>query len=52
MPQMAPMNWIMLFLYFTMIFIMFNSLNYFMFTKKNMNFTKNNFLQKTMFWKW
>nr|AOY39152.1 ATP synthase F0 subunit 8 [Meropathus sp. BMNH 675618] len=52
MPQMAPMNWILLFMYFTMIFLLFNSMNYFSFKytnnlnlipmKKLMNFN----------WKW
>nr|AFQ62233.1 ATP synthase F0 subunit 8 [Nargus velox]ALO70737.1 ATP synthase F0 subunit 8 [Nargus velox] len=51
MPQMAPMNWLILFFLFTMIFMIFNSLNYFSFyyqTKfffNNLNFKKNN-------WKW
>nr|WIL79851.1 ATP synthase F0 subunit 8 [Tillus nitidus] len=30
MPQMSPMNWIILFIYFTMIFIYLNSNNYFL----------------------
>nr|YP_009185895.1 ATP synthase F0 subunit 8 [Olophrum piceum]ALO70802.1 ATP synthase F0 subunit 8 [Olophrum piceum] len=51
MPQMAPMNWLMLFIMFTMIFLLFNSLNYFSF-KYNMN--NNIFKKKTykMNWKW
>nr|AML25848.1 ATP synthase F0 subunit 8 [Staphylinidae sp. BMNH 1274171] len=51
MPQMAPMNWLMLFLMFIMVFMMFNSLNYFCFLYppqnlllKKMKITKN--------WKW
>nr|ARH53717.1 ATP synthase F0 subunit 8 [Anthobium melanocephalum] len=51
MPQMAPMNWLTLFIMFTMIFLLFNSLNYFSF-KYN---TKDNNLNKKTFklnWKW
>nr|QWB85860.1 ATP synthase F0 subunit 8 [Ulochaetes vacca] len=31
MPQMAPMNWMILFIYFVMIFFMVNIFNYFSF---------------------
>nr|QNP10100.1 ATP synthase F0 subunit 8 [Tympanogaster modulatrix] len=51
MPQMAPMNWLMLFLYFTLIFMIFNSMNYFSFKYKILSknfFKKNNFIN----WKW
>nr|ADO60399.1 ATP synthase F0 subunit 8 [Hydraena sp. BMNH 840125] len=52
MPQMAPMNWIMLFFMFSMIFMLFNSLNYFSF--KYNNYFKNNLFTTTMKlnWKW
>nr|YP_009995366.1 ATP synthase F0 subunit 8 [Ochthebius griotes]QNP09782.1 ATP synthase F0 subunit 8 [Ochthebius griotes] len=52
MPQMAPMNWILLFMMFTIIFLMFNSMNYFSF-KYNNNMT--NISKKKMMklnWKW
>nr|UEK24776.1 ATP synthase F0 subunit 8 [Neoephemera projecta] len=29
MPQMAPLSWLLLFILFSMIFMMFNILNYF-----------------------
>nr|YP_009995379.1 ATP synthase F0 subunit 8 [Ochthebius hasegawai]QNP09795.1 ATP synthase F0 subunit 8 [Ochthebius hasegawai] len=53
MPQMAPMNWMMLFLMFTIIFLVFNSLNYFSFKYMNKN-TNNKFNLKKNFlnWKW
>nr|ALO70516.1 ATP synthase F0 subunit 8 [Dexiogyia corticina] len=52
MPQMAPMNWLTLFFYFSVLFILFNFLNYFSFmysakklvSKKSNNYTNN--------WKW
>nr|QUB07088.1 ATP synthase F0 subunit 8 [Chlamisus sp. N29] len=32
MPQMAPLNWLMMFLCFSLILLMFNSMNYFIFS--------------------
>nr|ANJ70636.1 ATP synthase F0 subunit 8 [Pterostichus madidus] len=53
MPQMAPMNWLFLYMFFTMIFIMFNFMNYYMFLIKNPNLIKNNkHINKIMNWKW
>nr|AND96344.1 ATP synthase F0 subunit 8 [Heteronitis castelnaui] len=51
MPQMAPMNWLMLFIYFSMIFMIFNIKNYYSFNYK-IKITK--FLKKSNFinWKW
>nr|AXS65613.1 ATP synthase F0 subunit 8 [Cucujoidea sp. 43 KM-2017] len=51
MPQMAPLNWLMLFFYFTMIFIIFNILNYYMFLYqvKKETFKKSKF---QINWKW
>nr|YP_009995314.1 ATP synthase F0 subunit 8 [Ochthebius atriceps]QNP09717.1 ATP synthase F0 subunit 8 [Ochthebius atriceps] len=51
MPQMAPMNWIMLFLMFTMIFLIFNSLNYFSFKYLPLNKSFTNKMNK-LNWKW
>nr|YP_009995444.1 ATP synthase F0 subunit 8 [Ochthebius nobilis]QNP09873.1 ATP synthase F0 subunit 8 [Ochthebius nobilis] len=52
MPQMAPMNWMILFMMFTMIFFMFNSLNYFSFKYSPINKNSlNNKLWK-LNWKW
>nr|ALO76243.1 ATP synthase F0 subunit 8 [Craspedophorus nobilis] len=53
MPQMAPMNWLFLYLMFTIIFMMFNFFNYYMFLIKNNKMMKTNkFLNKSMDWKW
>nr|ALO70391.1 ATP synthase F0 subunit 8 [Bisnius sordidus] len=51
MPQMAPLNWLSLFISFILIFLLFNSLNYFSFkyNSKPSNFIKN---QKKINWKW
>nr|ALO76862.1 ATP synthase F0 subunit 8 [Ischnomera caerulea] len=51
MPQMAPLNWLTLMLFFTMIFFLFNFINYYSFlysikssSKKKINLKFN--------WKW
>nr|AML25597.1 ATP synthase F0 subunit 8 [Staphylinidae sp. BMNH 1274640] len=51
MPQMAPMNWLSLFIMFSLIFIMFNSINYFSLLY-NSKLTKFNKTLKKMNWKW
>nr|WNU00263.1 ATP synthase subunit 8 [Psylliodes dulcamarae] len=51
MPQMMPLNWITLMLFFTLIFYYFNILNFFslLHSKKKINFYwKTNKLN----WKW
>nr|ANJ70234.1 ATP synthase F0 subunit 8 [Calathus melanocephalus] len=53
MPQMAPMNWLFLYIMFTLIFLMFNFLNYYMFMIKNpSNIKENNYISKILNWKW
>nr|YP_010526937.1 ATP synthase F0 subunit 8 [Dolbina paraexacta]YP_010952596.1 ATP synthase F0 subunit 8 [Dolbina tancrei]UXR12274.1 ATP synthase F0 subunit 8 [Dolbina paraexacta]WMQ52942.1 ATP synthase F0 subunit 8 [Dolbina tancrei] len=53
MPQMMPINWIMSFFIFICIFIMFNIMNYYIYSpnfsinKNKMKFNKNN-----INWKW
>nr|AXS65392.1 ATP synthase F0 subunit 8 [Cucujoidea sp. 15 KM-2017] len=51
MPQMAPLSWLTLFFYFTLIFILINIVNYYSF----MYYPKKTFLSKnkiSIFWKW
>nr|YP_009555374.1 ATP synthase F0 subunit 8 [Triodia sylvina]AZU95911.1 ATP synthase F0 subunit 8 [Triodia sylvina] len=53
MPQMYPLNWIMLFIFFILIFIMFNIMNYYIYLKKNKNIFKKLFSTKlNLIWKW
>nr|YP_009538146.1 ATP synthase F0 subunit 8 [Athyma libnites]AYN60928.1 ATP synthase subunit 8 [Athyma libnites] len=53
MPQMMPMNWILSFIFFIMIFIIFNIMNYFIFNYKNIDYNKNNkFMKNNFSWKW
>nr|AJW76410.1 ATP synthase F0 subunit 8 [Chorotypus fenestratus] len=51
MPQMGPMLWMNLFFFFSIIFIMLNSMNFFMFNysikKKLIEYKK-----KSTQWKW
>nr|YP_009440938.1 ATP synthase F0 subunit 8 [Sinodendron yunnanense]AKN01375.1 ATP synthase F0 subunit 8 [Sinodendron yunnanense] len=51
MPQMAPMNWLILFFLFIITFIIFNSLNYFSFiySPKLTTFKKK---MSKLNWKW
>nr|AXS65407.1 ATP synthase F0 subunit 8 [Cucujoidea sp. 18 KM-2017] len=51
MPQMAPLSWLTLFISFTLIFILFNSMNYFSFLYpiKKSSIIKNNI---KINWKW
>nr|ADO60459.1 ATP synthase F0 subunit 8 [Zeugophora sp. BMNH 840207] len=51
MPQMAPMNWLTLFFYFCIIFLMLNSLNYFSFSYK-VKFMKKKKKMNFLNWKW
>nr|AXS65943.1 ATP synthase F0 subunit 8 [Scarabaeoidea sp. KM-2017] len=51
MPQMAPLNWLILFFFFTMIYLIFNMLNYFIFQyniKSSLKIKKQNKIN----WKW
>nr|YP_010728466.1 ATP synthase F0 subunit 8 [Synendotendipes impar]WEF49707.1 ATP synthase F0 subunit 8 [Synendotendipes impar] len=55
MPQMSPMLWSLLFLFFILLFLFFNILNYFNFilTYKNMDQEKKiNFSKTFLNWKW
>nr|UYB77578.1 ATP synthase F0 subunit 8 [Philonthus lomatus] len=51
MPQMAPMNWLTLFIMFTIIFLIFNSMNYFSFKYP---YKSSSTIKKTfkINWKW
>nr|QEJ81594.1 ATP synthase F0 subunit 8 [Asymmetricata circumdata] len=51
MPQMSPLSWLNLFIYFILIFMIFNTMNYFSFLYKNkkLNFKSQ---KKQLNWKW
>nr|QNJ33276.1 ATP synthase F0 subunit 8 [Sceleocantha glabricollis] len=51
MPQMAPLNWLTLFLFFSITFIIFNTMNFFSFNYTIK--TKKTSKTKPIFnWKW
>nr|ASN66005.1 ATP synthase F0 subunit 8 [Scarites buparius] len=52
MPQMAPMNWLILYIFFIMIFMLFNFFNYYMFLIKNNTNDEKTFTIKILNWKW
>nr|AML26558.1 ATP synthase F0 subunit 8 [Staphylinidae sp. BMNH 1274698] len=51
MPQMAPLNWLLLFIMFTITFLIFNNMNYFsiMYNSKIKKLSQSN---KMLNWKW
>nr|YP_010267097.1 ATP synthase F0 subunit 8 [Arcte coerula]UIF93617.1 ATP synthase F0 subunit 8 [Arcte coerula]UNP54896.1 ATP synthase F0 subunit 8 [Arcte coerula] len=53
MPQMMPINWLISFILFIIIFLIFNIMNYYIFNTKMPN-KKNNFKVelKNLNWKW
>nr|QII41353.1 ATP synthase F0 subunit 8 [Oreta fuscopurpurea] len=53
MPQMMPINWLIMFFFFLIIFIIFNVMNYYIyFNSNNTNFKKNYSQMKNLYWKW
>nr|AXS65893.1 ATP synthase F0 subunit 8 [Tenebrionoidea sp. 12 KM-2017] len=51
MPQMAPLNWLSLMIYFIFIFMLFNSMNYFSFIYNSKStLSKKNKINFN--WKW
>nr|QRV62806.1 ATP synthase F0 subunit 8 [Neoporus sp. NHM-IR594] len=52
MPQMAPMNWIILYIFFSFMFIMFNFVNFYLFLIKN-KYNQITDMKINLFsWKW
>nr|UZA66531.1 ATP synthase F0 subunit 8 [Aromia bungii] len=51
MPQMAPLSWLTLFIYYSLVFILFNSINYysFLYTTEKKSLSKK--ISK-LNWKW
>nr|QOV03314.1 ATP synthase F0 subunit 8 [Orectochilus villosus] len=53
MPQMAPMNWLILFIIFNIIFFFVNFLNYYIFLlSKKSTYSQKTTLQNMLNWKW
>nr|AIT59006.1 ATP synthase F0 subunit 8 [Qinlingacris elaeodes] len=53
MPQMSPLMWFSLFILFSIILILFNQMNFFLFkTKMLNNMEKSKIESKNLSWKW
>nr|YP_010620957.1 ATP synthase F0 subunit 8 [Hebardina concinna]WAX39301.1 ATP synthase F0 subunit 8 [Hebardina concinna] len=52
MPQMMPLSWLMLFIFFSSLFLMFNFMNYFSYIPIKLSTEKKNITMKMMNWKW
>nr|WRO45289.1 ATP synthase F0 subunit 8 [Phyllothelys breve] len=53
MPQMMPLNWLMLFLFFSLLLILFNMLNYYNSHNEFTFLTNKKKITKTSLnWKW
>nr|APT41511.1 ATP synthase F0 subunit 8 [Nyssomyia flaviscutellata] len=53
MPQMAPLMWLSLFIFFLMMYLLFNIMNYFSYIITSKNETLNKSLSKSESnWKW
>nr|ASM82712.1 ATP synthase F0 subunit 8 [Creobroter elongata] len=52
MPQMMPLNWLTLFMFFSTMLILFNVLNYYVPYNKNTALPLTKMIIKTLTWKW
>nr|WOR81112.1 ATP synthase F0 subunit 8 [Anaspides driesseni] len=52
MPQMAPLFWFLLFIFFSMVFILFSSLTYFLFPIQKNIFHPSPLTKSSFLWKW
>nr|UFZ13859.1 ATP synthase F0 subunit 8 [Neochauliodes koreanus] len=52
MPQMAPLNWLILFMFFIFLFIMFNIMNYFVISPSPNTPSSHNLKNYPLTWKW
>nr|YP_009727449.1 ATP synthase F0 subunit 8 [Psychomantis borneensis]QIA48596.1 ATP synthase F0 subunit 8 [Psychomantis borneensis] len=52
MPQMMPLNWLMLFSFFSILLIMFNVMNYYSPFNKMMSSSSTKTSIKSLIWKW
>nr|YP_010946339.1 ATP synthase F0 subunit 8 [Anaplectoidea varia]WGO57057.1 ATP synthase F0 subunit 8 [Anaplectoidea varia] len=52
MPQMMPLNWLMLYFFFYSILMLFNFMNYFSFTPLYNKNTPIKITNKSLHWKW
>nr|WGO58071.1 ATP synthase F0 subunit 8 [Rhabdoblatta omei] len=51
MPQMMPLSWLTLYLFFIMMLLIFSFINYYSFIPQSFSSSKN-MSSKTLSWKW
>nr|YP_010952518.1 ATP synthase F0 subunit 8 [Sataspes xylocoparis]WMQ52773.1 ATP synthase F0 subunit 8 [Sataspes xylocoparis] len=52
MPQMMPINWIISFFFFICIYILFNIMNYYIYSNLNNKKNHNKMFKNNLNWKW
>nr|YP_010446962.1 ATP synthase F0 subunit 8 [Chyliza chikuni]UTM10327.1 ATP synthase F0 subunit 8 [Chyliza chikuni] len=52
MPQMSPINWLNLFILFSLTFMLFNMMNYFLFIPSSSQSKTSSKSTKPLNWKW
>nr|UFZ13945.1 ATP synthase F0 subunit 8 [Taeniochauliodes attenuatus] len=52
MPQMSPMNWLLLFMFFSMMLMLFNIMNYYLINPLPMKHYIKNSKMNSLNWKW
>nr|AVN68005.1 ATP synthase F0 subunit 8 [Melanozosteria nitida] len=52
MPQMMPLSWLILFMFFSTMFMLFNFINYFSFMPMKLLTEKKSINIKMLNWKW
>nr|AXS66593.1 ATP synthase F0 subunit 8 [Curculionoidea sp. 24 KM-2017] len=52
MPQMSPLNWLSLYTFFFIIFLMFNIINFFIFKYPSPSHSQKSLMIKKLNWKW
>nr|YP_010946287.1 ATP synthase F0 subunit 8 [Allacta robusta]WGO57005.1 ATP synthase F0 subunit 8 [Allacta robusta] len=52
MPQMMPLSWLNMFMFFITMYMLFNTMNYFTMNKMKFKFYKMNLTSKVTSWKW
>nr|WGO58123.1 ATP synthase F0 subunit 8 [Centrocolumna evidens] len=52
MPQMMPLSWLSLYIFFCLMLMMFTFMNYYSHVPQSLTTTKKNIIIKTLNWKW
>nr|YP_010446949.1 ATP synthase F0 subunit 8 [Chyliza bambusae]UTM10314.1 ATP synthase F0 subunit 8 [Chyliza bambusae] len=52
MPQMSPINWLSLFILFSLTFMLFNMMNYFLIIPSSSQSKTSSKSTKSLVWKW